>query len=181
MELSMPTAIAICGVSFTALGALTAILRFIKDGSGDDESENGEVNGHVRRGEWRQSCRAAENQYEHISETLDRIESKHDAHSRWIQSVVHDHEKRLGIIEARHKDFTGDDLGTGSPPAPSSRDGEAMGFRSYIRTDRRHYSKQRDTGERRRKSDFERSFEGKARYGATPNGLGSSDEEEGQG
>ena len=171
MEVTMPIAITICGVAFTSLGALIAVMRFIRDSRYDamgynGNEESGESKGHVRRGEWKQSCKRADDQYGHIAETLDRIESKHDAHSRWIQSIVHDHEKRLGIIEARHKDLTGDDIHQKEPPPVS-------------KVDRRCPHNLNDTGERRRKSDPERSLEGESRYEADNNGISYTDESPG--
>ena len=170
MDITMPTAIAICGVLFTSLGALIAVMRFVRDSRRDTmedsgSEENGDANGHVRRGEWKQSCQKSEGQYNYIADALDRIESKHDVLSSWIRDVIQDHEKRLGIIEARHKDFTGDDI---------RQNGATLTHPP--RTDRRCSRNLNDTGERRRKTDPERSLEGEYRYGADKNGISYDDE-----
>lgn len=128
LHMSIGGAIAVCGVCFTFLGAFIGWIRIFhgpgaKQNPGSDQSE-----GYIRRGEWDQACRASSHQYEQIAETLERLENKYDENSRWVQRVIQDLEKRVGIIEARHRDLTGDSIGPDVARTPKG-EGEIMGFR----------------------------------------------------
>lgn len=161
LHMSIGGAIAVCGVCFTFLGAFIGWIR-IFHGPGSRPNPGSEQEAYIRRGEWDQACQASNRQYDQIAETLERLENKYDENSRWVQRVIQDLEKRVGIIEARHRDLTGDSIGPDIARTPKG-DGEVMGFRGEGDPRRveeplesepeRRTGKHQDTGRRRRNTD----------------------------
>ena len=136
--MDLGTGLAILGPSISLGGIVIAVIGKVfplATGSGQNHQAS---NGYISRPEFEQYCQHTNSAFGDIKRMLGGIENKLDKQVADIQRRTEDHEKRLGIIEARHRDFTGDDQ-VGS---------ETMGFKS----ERRH-GKSQDTGQRRRKTD----------------------------
>jgi len=156
LHMSIGGAIAVCGVCFTFLGAFVGWIKVFHGPSANHNSELDQQDGYIRRREWDQACQGWNRQYDQITETLERLESKHDENSRWVQRVVQDLERRVGVIEARHRDLTGDPIGPGPKEAGASQkeNGNVMGYRRVEdppdAEPERRTGKHPDTGRRRR-------------------------------
>ncbi len=153
LQISLGSAIAISSVCFTVLGAFISWIKIFHGTEDTDNPRSAKQDGYIRRGEWDQACRASNQQYEQIAEALERLESKYDSTSRWVLQMIQDLEKRVGIIEARHRDITGDVIGPGNKErsrGPTS--GESMGpYEEPSDEDRR--TGRSDSGRRRRSTD----------------------------
>ena len=183
MELS--TAIAAVGTSASLAAVLiTLIIKVIpgtKDqngaSSGSGEKSSGQSqssNDPVQRPEFERYCESTNTAFGDIKNMLTDISSKFDRNLTELARKAEDHERRIGVIEARHLDYTGDDLRGGGGPRVDRR------FDSP--SDRRGHSPTKpDCGLRRRKSDPENVRNGEVRHGADVDGIGSDGTELGEG
>jgi len=137
--MDLGTGLAILGPSLSVGGIAIAIVGKLLP-LGTDRPRSGDTSKHVGRPEFEQYCENTNIAFTDIKRMLGGIEGKIDKNLAEVFRRTEDHEKRIGIIEARHYDYTGDDIG------PQSRR-PVHDFRE------RRVGEEKNTHERRRETD----------------------------
>lgn len=109
--MDMGTGLAIFGPSLTVLGIGWKMIDVIYNPKPKQApNEEGEANGFVRRGEWKQACKMADTQSSQITNFLERLEEKIDKSFNSLQACTEDlrnHDRRLAILEHDRRESVG--------------------------------------------------------------------------
>lgn len=143
METSIGSGMVALAIAGVLISIVARVAPHKKNGNGNG-AKNGEETA-ISRPEFEQHCRNEDTSFHNLRSDIASLNDKLDGYLANLADQVQNHEKRIGIIEARHHDYTGD-------PHMGGPGGSGLHPRAKLLRDRRGASKQ-DTGERRRSTD----------------------------
>jgi len=149
MDVSVGTGMVALAISATVVAIVSRVIPQRPYSPESSNGKNGQDPVFVGRKEFDRHCQDSAQTFREIQSKLDQnfreLHYKLDQGFNQLQGRMEDHEKRLGVIEARHKDYTGDDLQGGQSSESHSRNSGPE----------RRFGKKGDLGLRRRSSDAE--------------------------